>query len=349
MASSQGVVPGLDGLRAVSILLVLGQYFLTAATPGGYGVFVFFVISGFLITRLLLAERKSTSQISLTKFYARRVIRLYPLVVLYTAIVCCLYWVSGREIQWLDPAASLFYFCNYLVSDASVKGAHLAMQEFTHFWSLSVEEQFYIGMPCVLLLTRTPQGLAIAAATICAAAAALRLGFATAVPEYIGTHFFYTRTEFRVDSLGYGVLLAALCECRPALVSRLSHPMVCVALALLTLITIVLLPRLPVLVLRDSVMGLFVMASIAGVVFNPTFWPASLVLNSAPLVWIGRLSYSLYVWHYGVVVWLQPHMHGLAFKVVGFLLTVAVATLSYYWIEKPLLHFRTRLRVAVTY
>jgi peptidoglycan/LPS O-acetylase OafA/YrhL len=342
-AANSDTVPSLDGLRAISILFVLGQYFVSPSVPAGYGVFVFFVISGFLITRLLLAEQKSTGHISLPKFYLRRVIRLYPAVAVYTVVICTAYAISGKHITWIDPAAALFYFCNYLVANVDIHHAHLAMPEFTHIWSLSVEEQFYLVMPALLLLARTPKKLAAMAIAACLLAPALRLGFGLADPQYVGSHFFYVRIEFRMDSLAFGVLLAAVCECRPDLVRRLGLPITFLVFAALTALSLTF-PGLPKLVLRDTFMGLFVMSAIAGIVFNGRFWPASAVLNSAPMVWIGRLSYSIYVWHYGIVLMLQPRLTGIPFRVVGLGLVFAAASISYYGIEKPLLAFRAKFR-----
>src|SRR4051812_17021290 len=108
MMASRGHVPSLDGLRALSILLVIAAHFWAPEiVPGGLGVYVFFVISGFLITRLLLTEHKSTGRVSVTMFYARRVLRLYPALVVYIAVVILLSIATGRNYNWMEPLSAL--------------------------------------------------------------------------------------------------------------------------------------------------------------------------------------------------------------------------------------------------
>jgi Acyltransferase family len=102
-----GYIPSLDGLRAISISLVLLAHFVDSRIfPGGLGVYIFFVISGFLITHLLLAEHKRTGTISLRQFYTRRIIRLYPVIVIFTAIVICLDITLRRSYNMLEPASA---------------------------------------------------------------------------------------------------------------------------------------------------------------------------------------------------------------------------------------------------
>src|SRR5215469_7119249 len=116
-SSRDGLVPSLNGLRAASVMLVLVTHTLGHAGLGNFGVLVFFVISGFLITRLFLAERKRAGTISLGDFYARRVIRLYPAILAYTLLMVVSYaaWAPAR-VDVAQPACALLYCENYLVT-----------------------------------------------------------------------------------------------------------------------------------------------------------------------------------------------------------------------------------------
>ncbi len=214
MAARVGLVPSLDGLRAVSIALVLLAHLVNDRWfPGGFGVLTFFVISGFLIARLLFAEHKARDTVSLGAFYIRRAIRLYPAVVAYTVIVsAAILAVAPSRFDWPEPVSALFYFANYLFVHYSVDHVTVTMP-FTHFWSLSIEEQFYIFFPALLLWLRArPASVAGLALVACAVPLALRLIGAIRHPELLDTEYFYLRTEFRIDSIAFGVLVAALCE-----------------------------------------------------------------------------------------------------------------------------------------
>ncbi|MBE7158986.1 MAG: acyltransferase family protein, partial [Rhodospirillales bacterium] len=139
-------------MRAISILLVLAAHFIDDRLfPGGLGVYVFFVISGFLITRLLLAEHKTTGHVSLPSFYFRRVLRLFPVIIVFTLVILGLHLWLGRPIDLLEPASGLAYFANYLYAWMDRNGVATQMP-FGIFWSLSVEEHFYILFPVTLIL-----------------------------------------------------------------------------------------------------------------------------------------------------------------------------------------------------
>src|SRR5579871_6236686 len=113
--ASFALVPSLDGLRAISVLLVMSSHFLSPRVfPGGLGVLVFFVVSGFLIARLLLAELNSAGSISLGNFYLRRFFRLYPVILVYAIVVITFSALNSRPLDWYEPLSALFYFANYV-------------------------------------------------------------------------------------------------------------------------------------------------------------------------------------------------------------------------------------------
>ena len=343
MAAGPGHIPSLDGLRAVSILIVMMSHFVNRNLfPGGLGVYIFFVISGFLITRLLFAERKLTGGVSLPRFYLRRALRLYPVVLVYTVIVVFALTCLGLLRNPLEPVSALLYFANYLHRDI-----HAWTSPFEIFWSLSVEEHFYLLLPATLLLSRTPGRLLWIVIAVCVGCLALRVGVAARHPEWIPTATFYMRTEYRLDSLAFGVVIACLCESARGRewLLRLAHPLY-LGLALLVIL-FALVFRDPFFreTLRYSCLGAAISLIVVFVVFRGG-WIAA-VLNSRPLVTLGVLSYSLYVWHFVVHTSLKmafPAMTKLVEAPLGMGLSLLLAFVSYYGLEKPALRLRAKLQ-----
>ena len=163
-AASIARIPSLDGLRTLSIFLVIALHTIqryainhTVSTVwygifnGSTGVLIFFVISGYLITRLLLNEHQKSGSISLRGFYLRRAMRILPPLYVYVAVLLILGWAGRLAITKLDIVSALFFFHNYAPS---------SMWALEHFWSLSTEEQFYLIWPCILLYCLRRPGLA---------------------------------------------------------------------------------------------------------------------------------------------------------------------------------------------
>ncbi len=350
--------PTLDGLRAVSITLVMLSHFVNPRLfPGGFGVIVFFVISGFLITRLLLAEHKTTKNINLKNFYLRRVIRLYPLIVVYTVVTIVLFAITGRsaEIEIIPIFSAIFYFANYFYSELHVSGGSTSMP-FAIFWSLSVEEHFYIFFPLLfstLILRASVLRLSVVA--LCLLPLAGRIAFAAlrplaAEPQWHWITYF--QTQYRIDSIAFGVLLALLLE-EPlwqGLLCRLEHPL---ALGLgVAAILASLLWRDPVF--RETWRYTIQAAASAVILINLLYSdsaPSRLVargLNAAAMVLIGKLSYSLYIWHLFVPLLastlLPPDLPLAVVAPLYFAASFAVAAASYHLLEIPFLALRRRFR-----
>jgi peptidoglycan/LPS O-acetylase OafA/YrhL len=345
MAACPGHIPSLDGLRAISVMIVLCSHFVSRAIPGGFGVYIFFVISGFLITRLLLTEYKKSGSISLRRFYARRALRLYPVVITYTLFIVATYVIARQPVNWVEPSSALLYFANYLYSTI-VEGQPIVAMPFVPFWSLSVEEHFYFLLPATVLLLRAqPRQLLAAMGVVCVACLSYRLGMAWMHPELLETRFFYYRTECRLDSLAFGVALAAACEITALRywIQRLANP--ATLSAGIVLILACLLYREPFFrqTWRYSLLGVGITLALMAVVFRGG-WIAAL-LNTAPFVFVGQISYSLYVWSTGAhtilasLGTLEGKARGLALFAVSF----GAACASYFLLEKPLLKLRHRL------
>ena len=150
-ATAHDYLAGLDGLRAISITLVIvGHLGFGSFVPGGLGVTIFFFISGFLITRLLFAERERNGRLDLWRFYARRSLRLLPeMAVLLAMLAFVIGPALGQSVLPMQAVAALTYWTNYYVISGADACAHCAVTG--HLWSLAVEEHFYLLMPAALI------------------------------------------------------------------------------------------------------------------------------------------------------------------------------------------------------
>ncbi|WP_428492251.1 acyltransferase family protein [Rhodopila sp.] len=151
MSARRGNVPSLDGLRAISISIVLLAHFVSGKIfPGGLGVYIFFVISGFLITRLLLAEQDATRTVSLKAFYVRRICRLYPVIIVFSCVVTLMDIGLHRAYDLLEPASALGYFANYYYVYLNTHGIPQKMP-FEIFWLYQLKNisTFYFRLPSV--------------------------------------------------------------------------------------------------------------------------------------------------------------------------------------------------------
>lgn len=349
LENNGGHIPNLDGLRAISILIVMLSHFVTSKIPGGLGVYVFFVISGFLISRQMFQEHRQHRRVSLKNFYIRRFFRLYPVTIVYTAVVVAGYLALGMEIDWLQPASAQFYFANYYYADLLLTHSRGELMPFQIFWSLSVEEHFYLLFPTVFVLLRGDgRRIAVGVLGVLAAALALRIGTALVRPDLLTSEYFYYRSEFRLDSIAFGVGIAALCELAKGrlILARLATPGL--FLAGLALIFLCLAYRDDFFreTFRYSVLGIAITAMVVSVLFSQRLLPIQRALNSRALTYIGKLSYSLYIWHLLAPMigrFVLPDIPAFAQILVSITLALGMAAASYHLLEKPLMGLRKRL------
>jgi peptidoglycan/LPS O-acetylase OafA/YrhL len=337
-----------EGLRALAIVIVLLAHAGLPMAAGGYvGVDVFFVISGFLITRLLVGELDRTGGLSLPRFYARRVRRLMPQALMAIVAVAV---VSRLVLSPLEADAALsdvtaadVYAMNWHLSAQSVDyfASGAADGPLDHFWSLAVEEQFYLVWPLLLLVLRR-RWVAPALAAICAASLVYAVQRTGASPEQA-----YFSTGTRAWELALGGLLALALARR-----RLPRWQAGVAgwagLAAVGCATVLFgpdtaMPGLPALLPALGAAAL-VAAGTSAVAAAPTR-----LLSIGPVRFVGRVSYAWYVWHWPVLmlavgVWgpLSPAA-GLAVVAASFVPTIV----TYRWIEEPIRRSRLRVRTAV--
>lgn len=348
MPAEQGFVPSLNGLRAVSILIVFLSHTISSKVfPGGFGVRVFFLISGFLIARLLYAEWKASSSIDLTGFYIRRFLRLYPVVIVYCAVVLFIYTLRDPDkIVWQEPLSALLYYANYYYGHLSQIGHTGGTMPFAIFWSLSVEEHFYFIFPILFVLLRAdPRRMTAACMAILIICVSLRLAMATARPELLSTHVFYYETQYQLDSIAFGVLLASLCEYAEgqAFLRRLLAPTaIGIALAFV-LIGFAIRDEFFRETLRYTLLSAAILVATVNVLFSASLSNIQTLLNISIMDWIGRLSYSIYVWHYAARSMLSVNS-GKWWQdfILWCVVTLIASVASYYCIERPISEFRRR-------
>ncbi|HEX7132661.1 MAG TPA: acyltransferase family protein [Iamia sp.] len=345
-------VPAIDGLRAVAVIGVLLFHGGVSWMPGGYlGVDVFFVLSGYLITTLLLRERVATGGIDLRQFWVRRLRRLAPALLLLLAVVgiAAPFLVDAAQRASLrsDGLAALGYVANwrFIVSEQSYFAG--VPSPLRHLWSLSVEEQWYLVFPVVLaLVLRSTRRIRVVLAGLVLVTVASALWMAHLAAGPVELSRAYYGTDSRAHSLLVGAILAIAAAQWPLHRARRALAVLGVAGAVLVVAAFVLVGEADRWMYRGGFLGLALAtaAVIAAVALPRPVGPLSRVLGWAPLVAVGKVSYGLYLWHWPVDVVLTPDRTGLdgdaawqepALFALRTAVAVAATVASYRWIEQP--------------
>ncbi|MEV7326445.1 acyltransferase [Streptomyces sp. NPDC093970] len=346
---------GLDGLRTVAVVLVIVYHVRPDLVPGGsVGVDVFFTISGFVITRLLVAEYARTGRIGLWTFYRRRWLRLMPALLVMCAVAALLSLAFPLPLfrgTWVAAVLAAGSVVNLVRAGAPATATDLTAP-LGHTWSLGVEEQFYLAWPLLLLVLlrrATPRTVLRGVGVLCV----LPVLWRTVLWDPAALHRIYNGPDTRADQLLVGALLALVLarlradDPRLALLRRWAGRLCPPAVVLLALIAW----RIPITehngwsplwytvgFLATAVLSACV---VAGLRLCPRSWPSRLLSLSAP-AWVGRnLSYGMYLWHYPVI----RLLHDLGARdgrllALGLVLTPAAALASYALLERPLLRRR---------
>lgn len=365
-ANRRYILPGLDGLRAIAVLLVIVYHFWPTVLPGGMiGVDIFFVISGFLITSLLLREGALNGRIALGSFWVRRARRLLPAIALMILVLGPVSLIVGGDIQvnlgrqllgaatfssnWISIFAGNDYF------------AQTSPELFTNFWSLAVEEQFYVLWPLLIVAS----GLLLGRrwrhfSTIMVLGILASLGVA-AFLLMNGTPI--SRIYYGTDTHLYGLLLGALLAfARPwslyppmgkKALYRVAQPFGLIAftrvmvswLSLFALIPYaILVPEsapgaIPWGLFGASLLALGVIQGMLPDMLAGASEALRRLLNFAPLRWVGERSYGLYLWHWPLAVVMHYVLGADRSPLVNvgvLVATFAIAEMSYRWIETPI-------------
>ena len=326
-----GYRPALDGVRAVSIVLVLAFHLGAPWMPGGYlGVSVFFTLSGFLITSLLLVERAGTGRIDVGAFYVRRLRRLLPASLICLtgiAVLAAVGTIAARSDLRSGVLGAVFQVANWerLLGDRSYADLFLAPSPVDHFWSLAIEEQFYWVWPLAIA------GLTAVAArrvahVLVTAFAVLAVG-AVVTAQVLGGDAAYFASWARFAEILAGAALAALVHGReiPARAARLAPP------CLLAIVVLAVVTPAGRGWAYEGGLPVFALVSTGLLLGLLTPGPVARLLAREPIPWIGRISYGLYLFHWPVFTVL-----GDASVAEKLAMTGAITVVSYYVIERPI-------------
>lgn len=334
-------VPAIDGMRAVAIAIVVASHFgAEHFVPGGFGVTLFFFISGYLITELLIQEHGSTGKIEIGSFYLRRFLRLGPALIAMIIAVSLFYFLLFGSISWSEICAAIFYYTNYYV----IYGGAVPLP-FGPLWSLAVEEHYYLAYPLLFAVTwkyRRSFLLGLLALTIAVLTWRIVLVFCFHAPE-IRT---YVATDTRIDSIIYGAILSSALNTHHAWFSAYCERWWVTVLAIVALLIS--------FIYRDAIFRETFRYSLQGVALIPLFYStlraqrfsiARRILESGPLIWIGRLSYSIYLWHFSVMsITKEMTENAAAVPMINLAASLVMASISYYFVEGYFLKVRAYYR-----
>ncbi len=334
----------------MSIALVMAGHFTKInLLSGGFGVTVFFVISGFIITHLLLKEMDRTGIIDLLAFYKRRAFRLLPAIVVSIIGDALLQHYVDRN--WLDAPqalASIFFFQHYYLNFHPYHGPT------GQHWSLAIEEHFYLLFPALLLwLVTTRRPVVKVLLGLCLLSLVIRTAYATLLPfddDYL-REMIYRSSEARMDSLLYGCILALLA--RGNLVQRYTGLLMFFAgLALMAIARSYV--DIPIFreTIKCTLQPLGVALSMAAILYaRPGYIVglARLVLNSPPMVFLGSISFSAYLTHTALHHAVRAALGGepswWVLMPAATTVTILVSWFSFRFVEQPMVMLGKRVRV----
>jgi peptidoglycan/LPS O-acetylase OafA/YrhL len=329
----------IDGLRALSILLVVAYHAQPWLVPGGFiGVDIFFVISGFLITRIILTEDQA-GHFSSLQFYARRIRRIFPALIVVLAVTYLIGWFvllpDGFALLGKSTAAGVAFISNlFQLSQTGYFAPDAGDNPLLHLWSLGIEEQFYIFWPLLLLALvatkRRRLWIVIIAVTSFAVSLAILLGH----KEWS----FYSPISRAWELLAGGILANWLFESGEAKTPRLP-----LGQDVLASIGIVAIAAASVALNKESLFpGIYALAPVGGavlIILSPGSALNRVLLSSRPMILIGLISYPLYLWHWPLLSYLSILRNGVP-NVLEIWATIVVAFvlawLTYRFVEIPL-------------
>lgn len=356
MGKKRRYITGLDGIRAIAVIMVLAYHLKLALFKSGFlGVTVFFVLSGYLITGILISEVEEEGTIDLKNFWLRRIRRLVPAVMSMAVVIIFVSAVVNRIIftkGCKDFLASVLGFNNWwqIFNKVSYFEAAGVPSPFTHCWSLAIETQFYLIYPLILLGIyklaksrgegRAKRGLLFAGVTLLLALISVILMIVLFDPQQDASRVYYG-TDTRAFSLLFGALLAILWEYRmvPRKISASANMVLgSVSFAVLLVMTIAINGSSNFWYRGGQFVGTILTVLVIYTVSGRKTW-LSRFLSNPVLKWIGDRSYSIYLWHYPIILLISKGIKASWWiTLIEIVLSVVLAELSYRFIETPIRH-----------
>ena len=356
MGKKRRYITGLDGIRAIAVIMVLAYHLKLALFKSGFlGVTVFFVLSGYLITGILISEVEEEGTIDLKNFWLRRIRRLVPAVMSMAVVIIFVSTVVNRVIftkGCKDFLASVLGFNNWwqIFNKVSYFEAAGVPSPFTHCWSLAIETQFYLIYPLILLGIyklvksreegRAKRGLLFAGVTLMLALISVILMIVLFDPQQDASRVYYG-TDTRAFSLLFGALLAILWDYRMVprrLSASVNMVLGSVSFAVLLVMTIAINGSSNFWYRGGQFVGtILTVLVIYAVSGRKTL--LSRLLSHPVLKWIGDRSYSIYLWHYPIILLISKGIKASWWiTLIELVLSVVLAELSYRFIETPIRH-----------
>lgn len=345
-------IPSLDGLRAMGIVLVMGGHFTEwQIWPDGLGVSTFFVVSGFIVSLLLMRELDRKGRIDFSGFYLRKVYRLLPLMVVSVVVTGLLQVTILQHHDWFTwrrAVASLLFFQNYASIDPVFKGP------LAHHWSQSIFLHFYLIVPAALTFfaSRGYSGIVRSLLAVCVVCLTGRMVVYHVMETSLAIEYIYRATETRIDSFAIGALLAFMAHrhAESSLASLICRPLAAwVGLALL--VGVLLVPDMAFKqTVRPTIQYLSIALMIAGLCLSKSSRSVAVALaNWRPLVFLGEISFAAYVLHLSAyetakVILGDPPLW--IMLPIGTACAILVAWLAHVWIEKPVITLGKRRAIS---
>ena len=356
MGKKRRYITGLDGIRAIAVIMVLSYHLKLSLFKSGFlGVTVFFVLSGYLITGILISEVEEEGTIDLKNFWLRRIRRLVPAVMSMAVVIIFVSAVVNRVIftkGCKDFLASVLGFNNWwqIFNKVSYFEAAGIPSPFTHCWSLAIETQFYLIYPLILLGIyklaksrgegRAKRGLLFAGVTLLLALISVILMIVLFDPQQDVSRVYYG-TDTRAFSLLFGALLAILWEYRMVprkLSASVNMVLGSVSFAVLLVMTIAINGSSNFWYRGGQFVGTILTVLMVYAVSGRKTW-LSRFLSNPVLKWIGDRSYSIYLWHYPIILLISKGIKASWWiTLIEIVLSVVLAELSYRFIETPIRH-----------
>lgn len=347
-AAEFGYISGLDGLRLFAVGIVVVRHFeIIEVLPGGFGVSIFFFISGFLISRLLLAEEKQRGRIGLSPFYVRRFIRLLPPLLLMGVVSVPVLWVLyPDDFSWLQVVLSFLYLGNLVKFGGDLFGWPIGLPAFEPLWSLAVEEHFYLLVPAALIFLRSMRSRINLMIAILVMALILRVVVFQIWPVETADEINYHFTLTRIDSMAWGVLLTLLLEARKLSIEHRpawqGHAMV-LGGGVFMVGTMVHWSTLYEVALKYTIQSMAIGVFLSGVLFATNYGWLRRGLEARPIVHLGRISYEIYLWHFPLLAAVSYLIDSRVFAVaLSLVLTIAVSDVAYRLTTSRLRQLRRR-------